>query len=116
MTYGKKLREGAKDCWYKAVAKLSIAAAAVLALPGAAYAAPTVDARALAFIQDGMDNIALVCFFLGGGLIGWAFLRIASTMGDGQGAQMSAGMTQIGGGVLSFLVAAMFTALPTLLQ
>lgn len=115
MNYGKNLSSKAKGCWYKAGAALSVAVMAALAVPGRAHAA-TIDQRAITFIQDGMDTIALVCFFVGGGLIGWGLLRIASTMGDGQGAQASAGMTQIGGGALAMLASGVFSALPTLLQ
>ena len=105
----------AKDCWHKAGAGAFMALAVMSALPGRAHAA-SIDQRAISFIQDGMDTVALVCFFIGGGLIAWGLLRIASTMGDGQGAQASAGMTQIGGGALAMLAAGIFSSLPTLLQ
>ena len=111
MSYAGNLAFKAKDLRHRAGAALAVATGAALGAH-----AVTVDARAISFIQEGMDTIALVCFFIGGGLIAWGLLRIASTMGDGQGAQASAGMTQIGVGALAMLAAGIFSALPSLLQ
>lgn len=115
MAKGKNLTSKLRGRWYRAGVAFTIAATAAFAAPGYAYAT-SIDTRALDFVQDGMDKLAVVCGFIGGGFIGWGLMRIASTVGDGQGVQVSAGVSQIGGGVLAFLVAGTFAALPSLLQ